>query len=692
MDPSSSTQVPQRRLLPSRSRRGGPGVGNCEADQMILETNRRKPENEPLIPENTRFFLTTSLALAPPEAPIPPLLNERANERYFERPQLLKACREQGIIETPHFELINDADTVGGRFRPRGSEEGMVDTSDAAYERRHKKFEAFEKRVRLREKEKLKHEQYKLRERVEQLRVMEYTAFLALPASSFSPAPGRVAEEGDESMAGLPGIHVNGAAAMNEAERRRQEMLDVAQTLEERYKLLLPPDHKFRKTNGSAVSTPAPSVIPSTSSPAAATEPPEPTPVRKPISTKPTKKRPVGVDDGESEVGDEDESLTSPTASPAPSPPLRKLVIKLPTKSLSNAPSSAPVSAPVSVAEPAVPRLIRKPPTQPSKKRKTENPEFVHTPPPAPIDPIPVVPDTPVSNPDIAVLEPTNKTKRRGRPPANPDGTKPRVRSVSAAPKPLRNDHASSSTEIVAEPSAKPPPRKRVRKSAPLADLPEPSRQASIPPIAVIDESVSAPVPRRSTSRVPVPVALTAAPAPAPAPVSAAPPRAPKPGVLKPGVLALHAQRLSELGRPRGATRHLSAFGARVPDEVTSELEYELPLHILNDEVFQGRYARYYDPKDTFNPLMVLIPKFFSHLSDRAYEEQLVEALHAANDRAASEGSEDVEGDRKQEDELEVEEAGEGEGDQGEEVEEQDNGTDEIEEPSTKKANKRRRK
>ena len=86
----------------------------------------RIAENEPLIPENTRFFLTTNLALAPPEAPIPPLLNERANERYFERPQLLKACREQGIIETPHFELINDADTVGGRFRPRGSEEVSI--------------------------------------------------------------------------------------------------------------------------------------------------------------------------------------------------------------------------------------------------------------------------------------------------------------------------------------------------------------------------------------------------------------------------------------------------------------------------------------------------------------------------------------------------------------------------------------
>lgn len=125
----------------------------------------------------------------------------------------------------------------------------MADTSDAAYEKRHRKYESFEKRQRLREKEKLKHEQYKLKERIEQLRAMDTAAFLALPASQFSEPPGvshlHEYDETDTGLADLHGAHVNGAAAYNEAERRRKEMLDIAMSLEERYRVLLPPDRKW---------------------------------------------------------------------------------------------------------------------------------------------------------------------------------------------------------------------------------------------------------------------------------------------------------------------------------------------------------------------------------------------------------------------------------------------------------------
>lgn len=37
-------QTRQKRILPSRSRRGGPGVGGCDLDIMILETGRRRRE------------------------------------------------------------------------------------------------------------------------------------------------------------------------------------------------------------------------------------------------------------------------------------------------------------------------------------------------------------------------------------------------------------------------------------------------------------------------------------------------------------------------------------------------------------------------------------------------------------------------------------------------------------------------
>jgi hypothetical protein len=121
-----------------------------------------------------------------------------------------------------------------------------TDTSDTVYEKRHRKYETFEKRLRLREKEKLKHEQYKLKERIEQLRVMDPSAFLAMPSTHFSSVPDPGAEE-----EGLPvGTHPNGPPAHNEGERRRQEMLDVALSLEERYRALLPHDKKAGSERG----------------------------------------------------------------------------------------------------------------------------------------------------------------------------------------------------------------------------------------------------------------------------------------------------------------------------------------------------------------------------------------------------------------------------------------------------------
>ena len=145
--------------------------------------------------------------------------------------------------------------------------QNVADTSDAAYEKRHRKYETFEKRQRLREKEKLKHEQYKLKGRIEQLRGMDVSAFLTLPASLFR-LPGALApQEGDGSanvpiivdddtdtgLQDLPGIHVNGAALHNEGERRRREILETAAGLEERYRVLLPPDKVVKELTSASV-------------------------------------------------------------------------------------------------------------------------------------------------------------------------------------------------------------------------------------------------------------------------------------------------------------------------------------------------------------------------------------------------------------------------------------------------------
>lgn len=231
---------------------------------MILDTYKRREENEPLIPEQTPFILTTSLDVISDD-PGPSFsygtitLNTTSNQRYFDRPEVLKAYREQQVIQTPEFVNIAENPSVGGRFRPRAGEESAMDTSDAAYEKRHKKYETFEKRLRLREKEKLKHEQYKLKERIEQLRSMDASAFLTLPDDAFPLPPGQ--SQTDHDSESLNGTH-------HEGERRRNEMLTVALGLEERYRVLLPPDRSYKKyEKGSVHNSSEPSEQPHTPRP-----------------------------------------------------------------------------------------------------------------------------------------------------------------------------------------------------------------------------------------------------------------------------------------------------------------------------------------------------------------------------------------------------------------------------------------
>lgn len=75
---------------------------------------------------------------------------------------------------------------------------------------------------------------------MDQLRAMDGAAFLALPSSSFAP----LVPDGNVEFDDLPAAHINGAAAYNEGERRRKEILDVATSLEERYRVLLPPERR----------------------------------------------------------------------------------------------------------------------------------------------------------------------------------------------------------------------------------------------------------------------------------------------------------------------------------------------------------------------------------------------------------------------------------------------------------------
>jgi hypothetical protein len=53
-------------------------------------------------------------------------LNTSAYERYFDKPEVIRAYREQQLIQTPEYTLLSEHEAVGGRFRPRGQDDVRV--------------------------------------------------------------------------------------------------------------------------------------------------------------------------------------------------------------------------------------------------------------------------------------------------------------------------------------------------------------------------------------------------------------------------------------------------------------------------------------------------------------------------------------------------------------------------------------
>ncbi|KAJ3844920.1 hypothetical protein EV361DRAFT_394246 [Lentinula raphanica] len=591
MDEPSVSVVPrdfQKRVLPSRSRRGGPGVGNCDTDIMILETFKRQSENDPLISKDTPFFLTTDPNLAPPEASTSSLkINALGSERYFDRPEVIQGYREQQIIETPVFESISEGEGTVSRFRPRVVETSAVDTSDEAYIQRHRKYEKFEKRQRLREKEKLQHEQYKLRERVEQLRAMDYSAFLTLPASSFSPRPD--GQEHDED-----GQNLNGVAAIAEGERRKKEMLAVAESLEERYKILLPPNQRWRKYVS------------------ASTEGEETPPA---VSTLKGNSQP---DEGESEVEEKEEMEEDPSfkqpvklklnlskAAELTPKPIRPTKKDKKVKHVTPIPSFLPESPKLLSPPPATPRNNSEvPPSAPSPMHPEiatlSIPDSDQLPLHDDNDHIPVLSRPKPKQQPQKSTEKTAGPRKRGRPPKHrspsPVDTVPDIPAEA-----LIDELASSAPE--SPPPASQPARKKRRTTIAVDEsslvvleketrsIPAPFR----PDTTTLEDTVSAPVVRMSVSR--------------------AAPRVSKKD--KECGLVLAAQNLEKGGLRVRRQRHHMAWGFKVPPEVSDmEMDFELPLWLLHDDTFQIRYSRYTDFKEDpkysqqMHPLFKLNPLF----------------------------------------------------------------------------------
>ncbi|KAG8969726.1 hypothetical protein FRC03_001071 [Tulasnella sp. 419] len=207
-EPKKDDAETKKRVMPMRQRRGGPGVGSSAVDMMIMESQRRTAENSTTLSPSAVFVLTTDSNFVATTS------IAASRQRYFQKPEVVKACAKQAMIQTPDFERLTETSAVTGRLRARESDQQVTDDSDAAYERRHKKYETFEKRQRRREKEKLQHEQYKLKERIDELRSMDISAF------------------------GVGGL------SHQEAEEKKRLMLKEAEELDRRYSILLPSEKK----------------------------------------------------------------------------------------------------------------------------------------------------------------------------------------------------------------------------------------------------------------------------------------------------------------------------------------------------------------------------------------------------------------------------------------------------------------
>lgn len=242
-----------KRVQPQRKRRGV-NMGN-EIDQTIIEAQTWKGE-KPLLDPEQLIHLTTDSSYAETAVDLGHIVKNFKAEQYYTRPEVIELYRAQRNIATPSVVSLKDEPSLS-RFRPREADKTIVlnAQSDEVYQKRHKALEAHERRTRLRELELLKQEHRKLKERMEKLAVMDYVAFMSLPAEDFPPLdpPVDLSDSFSEAF-------------QQEGERRRQAMLEAARTLDERYQFLLREEPKPEKKTKAAqrpptTPAPAPAVV-----------------------------------------------------------------------------------------------------------------------------------------------------------------------------------------------------------------------------------------------------------------------------------------------------------------------------------------------------------------------------------------------------------------------------------------------
>ena len=72
------------------------------------------------------FILTTDANYVPTASTSEIWLNSYANERFFDRPEVMQAFKDQQDIQIPEFTQLNDEERVGGRLRARSGGTGDI--------------------------------------------------------------------------------------------------------------------------------------------------------------------------------------------------------------------------------------------------------------------------------------------------------------------------------------------------------------------------------------------------------------------------------------------------------------------------------------------------------------------------------------------------------------------------------------
>ncbi|ORX37605.1 hypothetical protein BD324DRAFT_387251 [Kockovaella imperatae] len=273
-----SRSVPERRVLPARIRRtagrGADGVRDLE--DMVCDWLERYGEPLASPPESLPIYITSlSLDLVRPPTtqshssnPIPPSITLTPTRAKLPASPLIpfhsptKGAQEK--IETPTWTMVSR----GGDDEDEAREELSVgyasptkrlrhaelleDTSDAYYQSVHRKYEAFERRQKAREKEKLVFERYKMRARVEQLRNLSAYAWAAVISNVLSRYGGQTCAKSRQKLADKG------------PEWLRAQLVKEGKDVLKRYDQLLPSDQRKSKlgTTPTPTMTPGPSVSP----------------------------------------------------------------------------------------------------------------------------------------------------------------------------------------------------------------------------------------------------------------------------------------------------------------------------------------------------------------------------------------------------------------------------------------------